>query len=152
VLENTIEGYRSGKFKHHPLGGAIEVDPQDMATALEDAAKLIRSGWKPPQWWYDFTRRRALQFFGPGEIADLTPEDIKSGRPQAPGTSYETESTPLARQTPVGLSREVVPAAEPESDGSTSRGASVKANRKPSSATARGRGPTTRSQPNSALS
>jgi hypothetical protein len=32
VLENTIEGYRSGEFKHHPLAGAIEVDPRDMAT------------------------------------------------------------------------------------------------------------------------
>jgi hypothetical protein len=72
VLEHTIEGYRSGRFKHHPLAGAIEVDPQDMATALEDAAKLIRSDWKPPQWWFDFTRQRALQFFGSGEIDDLT--------------------------------------------------------------------------------
>jgi Protein of unknown function (DUF3363) len=99
VLEHAVERYHSGEFKHHPLAGAMEVDPQEMATALEDAAKLIRSGWKPPQWWFDFTRKRALQFFSPSEIADLTPEDIKG----VPGSSHEVESMPPAhRQAPSG--------------------------------------------------
>jgi hypothetical protein len=103
VLENTIDGYRSGKFKHHPLAGSVEVDPQDMATALEDAAKLIRSGWKPPQWWYDFTRQRALGSFGPGELDDLS-SDLESGSAsKAPLTLHETKSTPPERAPAVPL-------------------------------------------------
>jgi hypothetical protein len=97
VLENTVDGYRSGKFRHHPLAGSAEVDPQDMATALEDAAKLIRSGWKPPQWWYDFTRQRALRFFGSGALEDLS-SDLESGSAsKAPLTSHETKNMPPER-------------------------------------------------------
>jgi hypothetical protein len=97
VLENTIDGYRLGKFKHHPLAGSVEVDPQDMATALEDAAKLIRSGWKPPQWWYDFTRQRALRFFDPGELDDLRSAPESGSASRAPLISHETKNTPPER-------------------------------------------------------